>query len=68
MTKMYTLIVRDRINLGRPHTDADLKRLDRYYEAKIEFGGSLTSADAILDMHRQYFSHFIDCSAEIIPP
>ncbi len=65
--KMCHFIIRDKISLGRPCTDDDLKALDCYYESPVfPWDGSSTSLDNIFDNISPHFRHFIDLSAELI--
>lgn len=67
MTKKYYMIVRDRIILGRPHTDSDLERLDGIYKSPVFLtDGTLEGLDAAIDYFRRYFNHFIDWTATVV--
>ena len=60
-------IVRDKISLGRPVTDNDLKALDCYYESPVFYwDDSPESLQAILKDLEPTFSHFFDWSSELV--
>ena len=65
--KICRFIIRDKIVLGRPCTDDDLKALDCYYESPMFYwDGSTKSLQAILDNLSPHFSRFIDLNIELI--
>lgn len=65
--KLCFFIVRDKISLGRPVTDNDLRALDCYYESPVfSWDGSLKSLQASLEYFEPKFSHFFDWCAELV--
>ena len=65
--KLYYFIVRDKISLGRPVTDNDLKALDCYYKSPVfSWDDSPDSLQAILNDLESNFSHFFDWCSELV--
>ena len=65
--KLCFFIVRDKISLGRPVTDNDLKALDCYYESStFNWDHSSKSLHNILDNLEPHISHLIDPNIDLI--
>ena len=66
MKKRYRLIVRDKICTGHPNTDTDLECLNCIYRSPVfVWDGTLDAIDAIIDIYREDFGHFIDWSTTV---
>lgn len=65
--KLCYFIVRDKISLGRPVTDNDLKALECYYESPVfSWDGSSKSLHNILDNLESVLNRFVYWEAELV--
>lgn len=68
MKQQYIMVVRDRICLFNSATDSMLKEYRCYYKSHVfSWDGTLASANAIIDKHREQFGHMIDWIATFVP-